>query len=203
MRARLALTVSGQQCELREVVLRDKPSELIAASPKGTVPVLIEPDGQVIDESLQIMRWALRRNDPDRWLQPSQGTPDAMQALIELIDGEFKVHLDRYKYPGRHGLDASANEKPRAAAAAILENLDARLTAGRYFFGDHAALADIAIAPFIRQFAQVDVAWFSTQSWSRLQGWLRSIVDSALFTSIMKKYPPWISGQAGAAFPEI
>jgi glutathione S-transferase len=202
MRARLALTVSGQRCELREVVLRNKPPELIVASPKGTVPVLVESDGRVIDESLEIMRWALQRNDPDRWLLPSQGSLEAMHALIELIDTEFKAHLDRYKYPGRHGLVEGDSETHRTAAALILEDLNLRLSAGRYLFSDHPTLADMAIAPFIRQFAQVDVEWFGAQAWSRLQDWLSSIIDSALFLSIMKKYPPWIPGQSGVSFPE-
>jgi glutathione S-transferase len=200
MRARLALAVSGQRCELREVVLRNKPSELIAASPKGTVPVLVESE-RVIDESLQIMQWALRRSDPERWLLPSQGSPDAMELLIELIDTEFKAHLDCYKYPSRHGFDAGDSERHRTAAAVILEDLNARLATERYLFGDRPVLADFAIAPFIRQFAQVDFTWFSGQRWPGLQAWLRSIVDSALFTSIMNKYPPWIPGTTGEMFP--
>ena len=199
MRARMAIAASGQRCELREVVLRDKPAELLAASPKGTVPVLVDVDGTVIDQSLDIMLWALRRNDADRWLQPEGATIDEMLALVAGCDGEFKHHLDGYKYPERHpGADAALH---RSQGALFLMRLETSLAATRCLHGEHAALADIAIAPFVRQFAQVDAAWFETQPWPRLQGWLAARLDAPVFAQAMAKYAPWRAGQPGIDFP--
>ena len=125
MRARMAIAASGRCCELREVVLRDKPAELLAASPKGTVPVLVDTDGRVVDQSLDIMLWALRRNDPEGWLRPAGGTLEDMLALIAECDGDFKRDLDGYKYPEREpDGDAAAH---RAKGAAFLSRLDAHL----------------------------------------------------------------------------
>ncbi|RZL87863.1 MAG: glutathione S-transferase [Variovorax sp.] len=199
MRARMAIAASGQCCELREVVLRDKPSELLAASPKGTVPVLVDTDGTVIDQSLDIMLWALRRNDPEHWLKPGQGTLDDMLALIAECDGDFKRHLDAYKYLERHpGADAAAH---RASGAPFLMRIEAKLVAAHCLFGEHVALADIAIAPFVRQFAQVDAGWFEAQPWPRLQAWLAARLDAQVFAQAMGKYPAWRAGQPGVDFP--
>lgn len=199
MRARLALLVSGQVCELREVVLRDKPQAMLTASPKGTVPVLITPDGQVLEESLDIMLWALQQHDPARWLTPQQGSREDMLALVAQCDGEFKFHLDRYKYPERYAnIDTQMH---RAAGAGFLQQLDAQLSATPYLFGNHAALADMALAPFVRQFAQTDSDWFGAQSWPQLQAWLSAIADSAMFDRVMHKYPPWKPDTAGVVFP--
>lgn len=199
MRARLALLVSGQRCELREVVLRDKPQAMLAASPKGTVPVLITTDGTVLDESLDIMLWALQQHDPELWLTPQQGSFDAMLALIAQCDGGFKFHLDRYKYPERYdNIDAQAH---RAAAAGYLQQLEAQLGSTPYLFGNHPTVADMALAPFVRQFSQTDLGWFDAQPWPRLQVWLSGIVESAMFECVMQKYPQWLSGTAGIVFP--
>ena len=185
MRARWALAASGQAVELREVALRDKPAALLAASPKGTVPVLIDSDGRVIDESLDIMLWALRRSDPAHWLMPGQGRLDQMLALVQQCDGEFKHHLDRYKYPQRY--QGASGPTHRAQAAVFLAALDARLAAHPHLFGPHGALADAAIAPFVRQFAAVDPAWFGQQPWPRLQAWLAALTGTALFEQVMAK----------------
>ncbi len=199
MRARLALAASGQQVELREVVLRDKPPELVRVSPKATVPVLLLADGAVVDESLEIMLWALGRHDPEGWLTPQSGSRAEMMALVAANDAGFKHHLDRYKYPQRHdGADAQAHRREAAAFAARLE---ARLDAQPWLFGEHAALADMAIAPFVRQFAGVDPAWFSAQPWPRLQRWLAAVTGSTLFGRIMDKYPPWRTGDPPTVFP--
>lgn len=206
MRARMALTLSGQRCELREIVLRDKPDEMIAASPKATVPVLIEADGTVRDESLEIMLWTLGRHDPDRLLLPDQGNQDDMLALIARIDEEFKGHLDRYKYANRYthendgrGVDPDTH---RTAGMKILADLEARLQASSYLFGERLSLADIAIAPFVRQFANTDATWFAGQPVPALQRWLGNILESDLFQGCMKKYKPWkVTGEA-IAFPE-
>ena len=196
MRARLALAVSGQTCELREVVLRDKPPELLVASAKGTVPVLVLPEG-VIDESLDIMRWSLARHDPERWLTPEQGTLADMLESIRRCDGEFKPHLDRYKYPDRH---ADERELHKAAGAMFLTELNSRLTQHTHLYGERIALADMAILPFVRQFASVDDAWFASQPWPALQRWLLEFTQSALFARVMQKYPQWHAGTAGVRF---
>jgi glutathione S-transferase len=199
MRARFALMASGQRCELREVVLRDKPPELLAASPKGTVPVLVEPHGSVIEQSLDIMLWALHRHDPAAWLRPGHGTLDDMLPLIARCDGDFKQQLDRYKYPNRYdGADAAAH---RSNGARFLDELEGILRGASHLFRPSPALADYAIAPFVRQFAQVDVAWFGAQPWPGLQAWLAGLTGSALWTAATQKYPAWKAGQPGVMFP--
>ena len=200
MRARLALAVSGQMVELREVVLRAKPAALLEASPKGSVPVLVLPDGQVIDESLDIMCWTLARRDPAGWLSPEQGSAAAMHALIAECDSDFKFHLDRSKYPDRFPGTVAAEH--RSAAAGFLARLEAQLIAP-YLFGTRPALADMAIVPFVRQFAQVDPAWFAAQGWSNLQAWLERILESTLFAQIMHKTPAWVAGEPGLRFPPL
>lgn len=197
MRARLALAVSGQACELREVVLKAKPAELLAASPKASVPVLVLPNGQVIDQSLDIMRWALSHSDPGQWL-PKEPQAAQVLAIIEDCEQTFKYHLDRYKYPGRFvGADPLAH---RSAAAGWLSGLAQQLTGTGWLFGAKAGLADMAIAPFVRQFAQTDPEWFAAQDWPGLRTWLNAIVTSALFDSVMHKYPPWRSGADAVVF---
>jgi len=189
MRARMALYVSGQECEHREVVLRNKPSEMIALSPKATVPVLEVGPGHVIDESLDIMLWALERNDPFGWLVPEAGTKQDMLDFIARIEDEFKPHLDRYKYalqyenadPGFH----------RAEAEKILVELNKRLSQSDYLFGARYSLADFAIAPFIRQFANTDRDWFDQLPYGALHKWLKGILASEVFATIMHKYPAW------------
>ena len=198
MRARLALMVSEQACELREVALKNKPAEMLSASPKGTVPVLLAEDGSVIEQSLDVMLWALQRNDPQRWLQPASGTLQDMLALVAECDGEFKRQLDRYKYPDRH---AEGGELARGRGAHFLSGLEARLGDSPQLAGGHATLADAALMPFVRQFAMVDAAWFGAQPWPRLQAWLAAWTGSALFERAMHKYEPWKSGEPGVGFP--
>lgn len=199
MRARMALVASGTVCELREITLRAKPQELFTASPKGTVPVMILPDGTVIEESLDIMLWALKRNDPKHWLTPEQESRAAMLHLIAQCDGDFKSHLDRYKYPNRYdNVDAL---KHRAAGADFLLALESRLAHQPYLFGSRPALADIAIFPFVRQFAQTDQAWFDAQLWPHLMHWLSTLLDSSLYSSVMHKFDPWEPASTGPVFP--
>ncbi len=197
MRARLALAVSEQAHELREVVLRSKPAALLAASPKGTVPVLVLPGGEVIAESLDIMRWALARNDPEQWLAPPVGSREDMAALIAANDGAFKQQLDRYKYPNRYpqefGGDAPGFAlRQRDEAAPWLAQLNARLDQG-WLLGPQARLADMALLPFVRQFAHTDRLWFAAQAWPRLQTWLAAFEASALYLRVMDKHAPWQS----------
>jgi glutathione S-transferase len=182
IRARMALWAAGITVELREVKLAAKPPQLAEASPKATVPVLVLADGSVIDESLGIMRWALEQHNPEGWLAGDDA------ALIAANDGPFKHHLDRAKYPGRYGEDAIDH---RAAALALLAPLEARLEHAPQLCGPSRTLTDIALFPFIRQFAAIDPPWFAGQPLPRLQGWLEGHATSALFAAVMPKFAPW------------
>lgn len=192
MRARLAVAVSGVGCDLREVKLSAKPPAMLAVSPKGTVPVLVLPDGTVIDQSLDVMRWALARHDPEGWLERDE------PALIERNDGAFKHDLDRYKYPERHGCDALAH---RDSGLGFLGELDERLAAQGQLCGNRRGLADIAIMPFVRQFAAVDAAWFDGVVLPHLKPWLAGHLESDLFNAAMIRFAPWQDGQAPIRFP--
>jgi glutathione S-transferase len=192
MRARMALWVAGITVELREVKLAAKPPALIAASPKGTVPVLVLASGEVIDQSLDIMRRALAQNDPEGWLAGNDA------GLIAVNDGVFKHHLDRAKYPGRYDEDGVTDH--RAAALALLAPLEERLATGAFLCGPRRTLTDIALLPFIRQFAAIDPAWFAAQALPRLQGWLEQLLASELFAAVMPKFAPWAEGDAPVLF---
>lgn len=194
MRARLALAAAGAQVELREVILRDKPQAFLETSPTATVPCL-DTGEAIIDESLDIMLWALRNNDPERWLEmPPQG-----HDLIDENDGPFKTALDRYKYASRH--PEADSEAERGKASAFLMQLDGFLRGRAFLFGSRVSLADMAILPFVRQFAHVDLDWFSGQPWPEARRWLEAFKSSERFTAIMEKYPQWHPGAPGIAFP--
>ncbi len=188
MRARLAIASAGLQVELREIVLRDKAPALLAASPKATVPVLVLPD-RVLEESYDIMRWALERADPEGWLAGQDAS------LIAACDGAFKTALDGYKY----GKDAAA---AREAASGFLRGLDDVLADQPFLSGQKNGLADMATITFIRQFANVDRAWFDQQSWPHLRAWLDNFLASPRFAAMMQKYPKWQQGDAPTLFPE-
>lgn len=181
MRARLAVASAGLEVELREVVLRDKPAAFLKASPSATVPCLVTADG-VIDESLDVMIWALQQRDPAGWLN----MPEAGFKWIARADGPFKDALDRTKYANRYpGVDAATQ---RDITGEFLCDLDA--TIGDWIF-DRPTLADFAILPFVRQFAFIDKDWFDAQPWRKLQGWLERFLVSDRFSHIMEKYPQW------------
>lgn len=199
MRARLALAASGTVCELREVVLARKPAALLQTSPKGTVPVLVLPDGTVLEQSLDIMLWALRGNDPKQWLPAATPALDAALQLINQCDGDFKSHLDRYKYPNRYALPDGLTH--RALGAEFLQTLGGRLGIQRFLAGEHFGLADAAIAPFVRQFAHTDPTWFASQPWPALQQWLAAFEASSDYASVMHKFDAWTEGQALQTFP--
>jgi glutathione S-transferase len=192
MRARMALWVAGITVELREVKLAAKPPRLAEASPKATVPVLVLPGGTVIDESLAIMRWALAHNDPEGWLAGDE------PVLIAGNDGAFKYHLDRAKYPGRYDEDGATDH--RAEGAALLAPLETRLERNAYLCGPKHSLTDIALFPFIRQFAAIEPEWFAQLPLPHLQDWLERLASSALFASIMPKFAPWTEGDARVEF---
>lgn len=185
MRARMALRYSGVAVDIIEVSLKAKPAEMLALSPKGTVPVL-SVDGQVIDESLAIMRWALAQNDPQDWLLKEDPAGQVLTAaLIEENDQAFKVHLNRYKYAERYPEQPMAVY--RAEGEVFLRKLDELLDGRDYLLAGHPTLADVALMPFIRQFAHVDREWFAQTPYVRLQAWLQRFLESELFTTVMAK----------------
>ena len=194
MRARLAILASGLTVELREIVLREKAPEFLASSPKGTVPVLVTPSA-VIEESLEVMLWALDRSDPERWLV----MPEAGYEWIARCDGPFKTALDHTKYAVRYpGLDP---KQERGRAAEFLLDLNSQIANSDWIFGATCTLADMAIVPFIRQFANSDRSWFDAQPWPNLQRWLSRFLASDRFAGIMTKYPKWQAGDRPVIFP--
>ena len=182
IRARMAIAVSGIAVEMHEVALRNKPQALLNASSKGTVPVLVFASGAVLEQSIDIMRWALGQNDPEHWLAGDD--PE----LIAINDGAFKIALDRYKYPNR---DPAINAyEARSAALQMLFELEARLANSPFLTGTHCAFSDIAIFPFVRQFRGVDADWFDEQALPRLQRWLTQLQTGALFAQVMQLKSP-------------
>ena len=193
MRARLAVQSAGIPVELREIVLRNKPEAFLETSPSATVPAL-RTGATVLDESLEIMVWALKQSDPEGLME----MPDEGWALIEANDGPFKAALDHTKYAVRYpDLDPKAE---RAKAAQYLMKLEVQLTGNKWLFGNRPTVADLAILPFVRQFANTDRAWFDAQDWTGLIGWLDRFTESAAFRRIMPKYAPWAPGDTPFLF---
>ena len=181
MRARLALRYAGVAVQIEEVSLKAKPAGMLALSPKGTVPVLVV-DGRVLEESLEIMHWALQQHDPQDWRL--QGDP-RIDALIARNDGEFKIHLNHYKYAERY--PEHSREHYRQQAEVVLEDLERRLGEQRYLLADHPSLADAALLPFIRQFAGVEPQWFAEAAYPQVRSWLEGWLASPLFKAVMAK----------------
>ncbi|MBP5098875.1 glutathione S-transferase [Pseudomonas protegens] len=185
MRARLALRYAGVPMRIVEVSLKAKPAEMLALSAKGTVPVLALED-RVIDESLEIMHWALAQHDPEDWRLTADPRAQAqMAALIAENDQVFKVHLNRYKYAERY--PEAPMEHYRAQGEAFLARLDSLLQQRRYLLAAHPSLADMALLPFVRQFAHVDREWFAQTPYRSLQEWLQEQLESELFLAVMAK----------------
>ena len=195
MRARMALAASGAEVMLREVLLKDKPAELLAASPKATVPVLVLSDGRVVEESLDVMQWALEYRDPLNWLEGEALESD----WISACDGDFKHWLDRYKYSERYPEHTA--EDYRQKAETFVQKLEDWLSVSDWVGGDAANAVDVALFPFIRQFAGVDPSWWQQAPYPKVRLWLENWLNSALFSAIMAKYPRWESGQPGERFP--
>jgi len=187
MRARLAIANGDHKVELREILLRDKAPQFLETSPKGTVPVLVLPDGTLVEESLDIMLWA------------SPAPAPQMVQLVQQCDAQFKPNLDRYKYPTRFE-DVDRAEVLRKAVL-FLDELDTRLTHQTFLFGDTRSFADIGIAPFVRQFAHVDRDWFMAQSFTNVIRWYAEFTKWNGFLDIMKKYPKWVAGDPVTVFP--
>jgi glutathione S-transferase len=196
MRARMAVMQSGVTCELREVVLRDKPAPMLELSPKGTVPVLQLPDGAVLEESLDVMHWVLTANDPDNWLD----TADASADLISQLDGSFKSALDSYKYFVNHPERSQSDYRDEGVQFLSLLEQKLAENGGAGLCGPHITFADIAVFPFVRQFAFVDKTWFDEAPYPLLQSWLNARLDSSLFFSVMTKYPAWKPGDDALLF---
>jgi len=189
----MAIKYSKIDVELREIIFSAKPASMLSASPKGTVPVLILSDKSVIDESRDIIYWALAKNDPDSWL-PGNNT-DALVTCNQLLDENdfsFKTSLDKYKYSDR--FPEHSVEDYRAMGEVFLEKLEQRLEKTAYLLGDQVSVADIAIFPFVRQFASVDKPWFSQTSYRKVQTWLDTFLQSDLFHNVMHKYERWEEG---------
>ena len=193
MRARLALLEANQKVEIREILLKEKPVEFLQASPSSTVPCLLIGD-KIIDESLDIMTWALNNNDPENFLD----MPDLGYDLINENDGPFKLALDKTKYHSRY-----PDENPksnREKASSFIHKLE-NILEGSFLFGEDPKLADIAVLPFIRQFALIDKIWFDQQPWQKVVVWLNLFLESKRFTDIQQKYVPWKSGTNSVFFP--
>lgn len=196
MRARVAIAYSEVTVQLREVVLKDKPKEMLQISPKGTVPILALSSGEVIDESLDIMVWALSQHDPDNWISENI---KSMLTLIDENDFEFKQWLDKYKYADRHPEESEIYYREQCED--FLMKLEIRLHYNRYLFSNKISLADIAIFPFIRQFAAVDRAWFLQSPYPNIQSWLATLTESPLFIRVMNKLPAWKTDKKVIHFP--
>ena len=188
MRARVALKLAAIEAEIREISFQEKPAHMLQVSPKGTVPVLLLPDGSVIDESLEIMQWALKQHALGANIHAVAGA--SVFELVSENDTAFKLALDAYKYPERY-LNKTQIQH-RADGEVFLQKLEKFLQVNLYLFSATPSLADIAIFPFVRQFAAVDAAWFETAPYPKLQDWLKSLVESELFVSIMLKQPTYI-----------
>ena len=197
MRARLGLLFAELPVELREITLKNKPAKMLAISPKGTVPVLQLADGVVIEESRDIMEWALEQQDPQELMNPK--TLHQGNTLIEQNDQEFKHWLDRYKYADRY-LEMTQTEY-RQKGEAFLQILEALLTKNTYLLGDSVTIADIGIMPFVRQFAHVDRDVFYSLPYPKLQIWLKNWLAHPLFIQAMTKFQPWQDGDEPVIFP--
>lgn len=211
IRARIAIFKAQQTIMLRDVVLSNKPDEMIAASPKATVPVLVLNDDSVIEESLEVMLWALEKNDPNNLLHSlnkcenengnrydSKNTLDEMLALIHIFDDEFKVCLEQYKCAKRYKeinlIDC------RIACESFIQMLENRLTSHLFLMSNQESLADIALLPFIRQFARVERQWYLQSPYPKVKQWLNNYLQSSMFTKVMAKYPLWLENHEVVLF---
>lgn len=197
----MAIHSSSLAVELRDVLLKDKPASMLEASPKGTVPVLVLEDGRVIDESIDILFWALEASDPDQLLAKTAPSRSELEKLISENDGRFKSALDKYKYHVR--FPKQSREDYRAQGEEFLQKLETLLAKNRFLLSNQPSAADFAIFPFVRQFANSDRDWFDNAPYPKLQQWLNHWISSEAFKHIMKKRPLWSSGKTGPVFPEL
>lgn len=195
----MALVYAGITVELREILLSNKPEAMLEASAKATVPVLVLNDSTTIDESLDIMLWALNQNDPDHWLTESTEQRLLTESLIHENDFIFKTHLDHYKYSER--FPPHSKEEYRHRGEQFLQKLELQLQHQSFLLGDRATLVDYAIFPFIRQFAHVDKAWFDESPYPKLQKWLSYFLESPSFQLTMTKFGAWNTTDKATYFP--
>ena len=189
MRARMALSYAGIQVEIREIALREKPAHMLAVSPKGTVPVLVLASNEVLEQSLDIMDWALQQSDVDEWIIQDQAGQKLTADLIATNDGAFKKSLDKYKYAIR--FPENPPEIYRAQGEEFLQRLEILLQQNTYLCRNTISKADVAIFPFVRQFSMVDENWFESADYPSLKAWLKGLLNSQLFLGVMQKYPVW------------
>ena len=201
MRARMALFISNITCELREVKLSNKPSEMLSLSSKGTVPVLLLEDGSVIDESLDIMFWALEKNDTNSLFRDYMINEAENKKFLNMIDIDFKYALDRYKYPNRYD-----NVDPimyREICHNILIGINDKINENNYIYGKYLSFIDIATLPFIRQFRIADPSWFDNETpQTKIKNWLTNFLNLPIFRQIMTKYPEWVNEKEQFFFPK-
>ncbi|WP_285163097.1 glutathione S-transferase [Shewanella goraebulensis] len=199
MRARIAIYKSQQAVLLRDLVLSDKPAEMLLASPKGTVPVVVTPNGTVIEESYELMLWALTQGDPDDLLCADNDEAfDAMLTLIYQFDSEFKRCLENYKCAKRYSESNIA--ECRQACEIYIEQLEKLLSQHSYLMADRESLADIALLPFIRQFARVERQWYLQSPYPNLRAWLNRYLQSKMFSKVMTKHPLWLENKEDVVF---
>jgi len=197
MRARMALILNNITVELREVVLKDKPTQLLACSPKATVPVLVISPEFIIEESREIIDWSIQHTDFPTFDLPCQ----LQRALVDFNDNEFKGHLDRYKYFDR--FPEQPQSYYRQQATLFLEKLEQQLIHTPYLFGEEICYADIAIFPFIRQFSNVENGWLANSIYQNVQAWLERLISTAAFTTAMHRYPQWQEDANVVTFPPV
>ncbi len=200
IRARLAILTSGINVEIREVTLNAKPPALLRISSKATVPVLITADERIIDESIDIMNWALNQSDPEKWLPSDTKEEQLTSELTYINDQTFKHFLDRYKYSDRYPENSELYYRQQAEL--ILINLEHNLIHNTYLVSNRLTMVDVALLPFIRQFALVNKAWFDVAPYPKIQAWLEKFIASELFNSSMVKLAPWQQGDEVIYFPE-
>jgi len=196
IRTRISLILSKTKCELREVLLKDKPESMLNASPKGTVPVLIKNNGTVIDESIDIINWLISRNNffgPNKY-------DDFIEEMIKLFDNEFKFHLDRYKYSTRYNKDKELFHRNKCSE--ILNNLEEKITSNPWLLGSSVSKLDVCILPFIRQFRIANEEWFDdNEQFKKINETLKYFLEWEVFQIAMKKYPQWKQGDKEILFP--
>ena len=199
MRARLAIYASGQLVQLRDLVLSDKPPEMLIESPKGTVPVLVTVDNEVVDESLAIMLWAFSQSDPADYLNKNDETSlTEMFSIISRFDNEFKRHLEKYRCSKRY--HEPSLDEDRQKCEYYLAELELRLRKHQYLMSDTPSLTDLALMPYVRQFARVERQWYLQSPYPKLRQWLNGYLQSRMFSKVMAKHPLWLEAKEEVIF---
>jgi len=192
MRAHMALKYSRQKIILRDVELSNLPAEALAVSPHSTVPSLVISKNKFMDESWDIVKWALKKNDPDNWLGENNKYQQEAEMLVEVNDFSFKKDLDHYKYADRH--PEHSIEYYRLRCESFLEELNEMLADRNFLLAETITIADIAVFPFIRQFAMVDMGWFNKSHYQSLQRWLKCMLKTEWFGEAFTKHDTWKPG---------